>query len=207
MRVMLDVSPKRLEEKSKQFDFEFWQLRTPLTRNSIANVPYGLDNGCFKRFNQKTWERMLDDCFDIKIPKFVCLPDIVGNAQRTSELFKEFELWTNGLPRALVLQDGINDVSIPWRKISAVFVGGSDAFKISPEIFQTCYAAKMLGKWVHVGRVNTVERLADWVDVADSIDGSGISKYDHMLKELVDFIKGNHCFDKNINLFQTGEEE
>lgn len=53
MKVMLDVSPKRLEEKSKQFDFQFWQLRTPLTANAIADVPYGLDNGCFKRFNQK----------------------------------------------------------------------------------------------------------------------------------------------------------
>ncbi len=205
MKIMLDVSPRRLEEKSRQFDFEFWQLRTPLTRNAIADVPYGLDNGCFKRFEQRTWERMLDDCFDLKMPKFVCLPDIVGNAQRTQELFYEFELRTNGLPRALVLQDGINNVFIDWRKISAVFVGGTDAFKISPEVFQTCKAAKMLGKWVHVGRVNTVEMLADWVDVADSIDGSGISKYDHMLDEVVSFLKGKHHFSANISLFTENE--
>jgi hypothetical protein len=201
MKIMLDVSPKRLAEKSEQFDYDFWQLRTPLTSNAISDAPYGLDNGCFKRFDQKTWERMLDECFEIKMPKFVCLPDIVGNAQRTIELFKEFELRTNGLPRALVLQDGINHVTIDWSKVSAVFVGGSDAFKISPDALQTCKAAKMLGKWVHVGRVNTVERLANWIDIADSIDGSGISKYDYMLQEVVSFVKGDHCFDKNISLF------
>lgn len=144
---------------------------------------------------------MLDDCFSIKMPKFVCLPDIVGNAQRTSELFREFELRTNGLPRALVLQDGINSVNIEWSKITAVFVGGSDTFKISPEALQACKAAKMLGKWVHVGRVNTVERLANWVEIADSIDGSGLSKYDYMLQEVVDFLKGDHQLERNINLF------
>jgi len=207
MEIMLDVSPRRLAEKSEQFDFEFWQLRTPLTANAIAGVPYGLDNGCFKRFDQKTWERMLDDCFEQKMPKFACLPDIVGNAQRTIELFHEFELRTNGIPRALVLQDGINNITINWSKISAVFVGGTDAFKISPEVFETCKAAKMLGKWIHVGRVNTIQRLAHWIDIADSIDGSGISKYDHMLQEVVDFIKGNHQFDKNMNLFPGLNDE
>lgn len=210
MKIMLDVSPKRLAEKSDKFDFDFWQLRTPLTANAIAGVPYGLDNGCFKRFDKKTWERMLDDCFKLKMPKFVCLPDIVGNAQRTIELFDAFELRTNGIPRALVLQDGINNVTINWSKISAVFVGGSDAFKISPEAFEACKAAKMLGKWVHVGRVNTVERLANWIGIADSIDGSGISKYDHMLQEVVDFLKGDHQLHENMNLFadsKNGSED
>lgn len=201
MKIMLDVSPRRLIEASEQFDYEFWQLRTPLTANAIGHAPYGLDNGCFKRFDQKTWERMVKETETIKMAKFICLPDIVGNAQRTMELFYEFELMTNGLPRALVLQDGINDVTIPWRKISAVFVGGSDAFKISPEAIQTCKAAKMLGKWVHVGRVNTVERMQNWRGLADSIDGSGISKYDHMLKEVVSFVKGDHVLQKNINMF------
>ena len=206
MKIMLDVSPRRLIKASEQFDYEFWQLRTPLTANAIGDRPYGLDNGCFKTFDQKTWERLVDETETIKMAKFICLPDIVGNAQRTMELFEEFELRTNGLPRALVLQDGINNVSIPWRKISAVFVGGSDAFKISPEAIQTCRTAKMLGKWVHIGRVNTVERLSNWIEIADSIDGSGISKYDHMLREVVSFVKGEHTLGQNISIFDQRPE-
>ena len=91
--------------------------------------------------------------------------------------------------RALVLQDGIGDFSIPWNEISAVFVGGSDNFKISPECIRACKTANIMGKWVHVGRVNGPERLKNWLGLADSIDGSGISKYDHMLATVVDVLK------------------
>ena len=36
--------------------------------------------------------------------------------------------------------------------------------------------ARMLGKLVHVGRANTWARARDWADLADSYDGSGISR-------------------------------
>jgi len=64
---------------------------------------------------------------------FVALPDIVGDARRTLELFQHFTYFTTGLPNALVLQDGIGDFPIPWGEVEAVFVGGSDQFKISQE--------------------------------------------------------------------------
>ena len=122
-------------------------------------------------------------------PVFVCLPDIVGDALRTLELFDAFKTMTADLPRALVLQDGIANHRIPWTELSAVFVGGSDAFKISPECINAVKTAKMLGKWVHVGRVNTPDRLANWLDIGDSLDGSGISKYDHMLERVLAMMK------------------
>lgn len=93
---------------------------------------------------------------------------------------------------ALVLQDGIGNFSIDWSKVDAVFVGGSDAFKISDEAISACKVAKMLGKWVHVGRVNTVERVRNWIGLADSIDGSGISKYDYMLEAVLNEIRGEN---------------
>lgn len=189
-KIMLDCMPKKIHEYRERYGVDFWQLRTPLTRHSLAGVPYGLDNGCFSRFEQKTWERLLEECETKQMPKFVTLPDIVGSAARTLDLFDEFELRTNGLPRALVLQDGIGNFRIPWRKISAVFVGGSDAFKISQEAIDAARVAKMLGKWVHVGRVNTIARLQPWAKLADSIDGSGISKYDHMLEEVLSYLTG-----------------
>jgi hypothetical protein len=49
-----------------------------------------------------------------------------------------------------------------------------------------------LGKWVHVGRVNTVARVRNWIDLADSIDGSGISRFDHMLEDVLAMIRGEH---------------
>lgn len=188
LKIMLDNSPAVITQKEQRFDFAFWQLRTPLTRHKVSGRPYGLDNGCFSEFKSKTWARMLDEARKFP-PKFVCLPDIVGDARRTLELFECFEEVTNDLPRALVLQDGIGDFSIPWHKISAVFVGGSDAFKTSPESINACRTAKILGKWVHVGRVNSVSRLDSFIGLGDSCDGSGISKYDHMLRELVIYLK------------------
>lgn len=188
MRIMLDKSPANIAERTQQFGYEFWQLRTPLTRYALAGVPYGLDNGCFKTFKRNEWMTLVDQARQ-NPPVFVCAPDIVGDARRTLELFERFEQILQGLPIALVLQDGIGALEIPWDRIAAVFVGGSDSFKISQEAFAACKTAKILDKWVHVGRVNTSARAEQWVGIADSIDGSGLSQYDHMLKDVLSVIQ------------------
>ena len=187
LHIMLDASPKKIKSQSEKFNHDFWQLRTPLTQNKLAGVPYGLDNGCFCEFHEKRWMRLIEEA-RITRPKFVCIPDIVGDARRTIELFEHFKLLTNGLPRALVLQDGIENHPIPWDDLDAVFIGGSDEFKTHPATFAAVRAAKILGKWVHVGRVNTVSRVRQWLGKADSIDGSGISRYDHMLRDVLSII-------------------
>lgn len=188
MKIMLDKSPANIAERTQQFGYEFWQLRTPLTRYALAGVPYGLDNGCFKTFKRNEWMTLVQQAKETP-PVFVCAPDVVGDARRTLELLPCFEKELQGLPIALVLQDGIGQLTIPWETISAVFVGGSDAFKISSEAFAACKAAKILNKWVHVGRVNTSARAEQWLGVADSIDGSGLSQYDHMLKDVLQVIQ------------------
>ena len=194
MKIMLDLSGPQISDRERKFDMAFWQLRTPLSRHRLTGRPYGLDNGCFTKFRHKTWLRMLDEAKKTP-PLFAALPDVVGDARRTLELFDQFRDLTNCVPRALVLQDGIGDHAIPWDDLAAVFVGGSNSFKINPECINACRAAKILGKWVHVGRVNGVGRLKNWVGLADSIDGSGISKYDHMLKDLVEVMKKPHQSD------------
>jgi hypothetical protein len=191
MKIMLDNSPAKIREYSQRYDYEFWQLRTPLTRHALAGVPYGLDNGCFSGELPKCWPRLLEEAEEHR-PVFVCMPDVVGSARRTADLFKYFERQTNGLPRALVLQDGIGDVEITWSLIQAVFIGGSDDFKVSREAIQAAQCAKMLGKWVHVGRVNTAKRVQNWLGLADSIDGSGISRFDHMLEDVLAMIRDVH---------------
>lgn len=194
MKIMLDCSPKKIEEYSKRYNYNFGQLRTPLTGYALSGKQYGLDNGCFKRFNKDTWYRLIKEAKEqdlVNQPMFVCAPDIVGDARRTLELFDMFYEVIKPLKVCLVLQDGIGEFSIDWERLDAVFVGGSDAFKISNEAINACKVAKMLGKWVHVGRVNTVERVRNWVGLADSIDGSGISKYDYMLEAVLAVITGD----------------
>jgi hypothetical protein len=192
MKILLDKSPDVIRRKRRELDFDFWQLRTPLTRYKIEGVkPYGLDNGCFSGQLPKCWDRLIEEARDVR-PLFVAVPDIVGSARRTLDLFEMLSPSLQPLPLALVLQDDIGNHAIPWDRVSAVFVGGSDAFKIAPEAFHAARTAKMLGKWVHVGRVNEHRRVENWIGLADSIDGSGISQYDHMLREVVETIKGNH---------------
>lgn len=78
-----------------------------------------------------------------------------------------------GFPVALVLQDGQQDVPIPWDEIDAVFVGGTDQFKLGRVAARLCQEAKARGKWVHVGRVNSLKRLRYSVSIgADSVDGT-----------------------------------
>jgi hypothetical protein len=190
MKIMLDNSPKRLAEREAKYNMTFWQLQTPLSRRKIVR-PYGLDNGCFARFEEKTWDNQVAAA-KVAEPVFVCLPDIVGDARRTLELFELFKAKTIGVHRALVLQDGIGEFNIPWNELSAVFVGGSDNFKIAPECINACKTAKILNKWVHVGRVNTSGRLQNWIDLGDSIDGSGISQYDAMLEDLLNLINADN---------------
>jgi hypothetical protein len=193
MKIMLDCSPAKIEEYSKRYNYNFGQLRTPLTAYALSDKVYGLDNGCFSKFEKKKWRRLVAEAKEqelISQPKFVCSPDIVGDARRTLELFDQFYDEISPLPVCLVLQDGIGDFSIDWDRVDAVFVGGSDAFKVSNEAFNACKAAKMLDKWVHVGRVNTAQRVSNWMGLADSIDGSGISKYDYMLEAVLTEILG-----------------
>ena len=192
MRILFDVSPKKIREYSAKYDYEFWQLRTPLTGYArCPEVPWALDNGCFSEFRREKWERMVVEA-ETDRPLFVTMSDVVGDALRTLELFDHFELATNEVPRALVLQDGIHKHRIPWDKIAAVFVGGSDDFKYSKAAINAARTAKMLGKWVHVGRVNTASRVENWAEWADSIDGSGLCRFDHMLEDTLAQIRGHH---------------
>lgn len=191
VKIMLDCSPRKIAEYTARHNYEFWQLRTPLTNYARApGIPYGLENGCFVEFNEPAWLRLVAQA-ELDPPVFVTLPDIVGDAARTIELFHEFKSLVIAR-RALVLQDGIRRSSIPWAELDAVFIGGSDEFKFGREAMNAAKTAKLLKRWVHVGRVNTASRVRNWRGLADSIDGSGISRFDHMLEEVLLEISEQH---------------
>ena len=160
------------------------QLLTPLTRFSLQypELPWAIDNGAFAGFNQRAFIALLErekhrqqDCV------FVAVPDVVGSARRTLEIFDRWRTKLYGWKLALVAQDGQEDLPLPWDYINAVFIGGSTKFKVSDAAAQIVSAAKILGKWVHVGRINEGARFKHFEELgADSFDGTGISRYSHM---------------------------
>jgi hypothetical protein len=196
VKILLDCSPAKIEAYRARYRVDFGQLRTPLTNYKLASEPvmWAADNGFFSSQDVNAWLAWVDR-FDenrARRPKFVTLPDIVCDAARTIELFEYFKKRTNELPRALVLQNGIERERIPWNDLDAIFIGGDDQFKYSPQAMAAARTAKILGRWVHVGRMNTAARVRNWLGLADSIDGSGISRFDHMLEDVLAAISGQH---------------
>lgn len=197
MKILLDCSPAKITAYRKRYGEDFGQLRTPGTNYALSDDPaveWAADNYFYTDQNVEKWLKWVAR-FDenrARRPLFVTMPDIVGDAQRTAELFEHFKLCTNELPRALVLQDGIEHVRIPWGDIKAVFIGGTDKFKISPAAFNAAKTAKALGKLVHLGRVNTAARVRPWLELANTGDGSGMSRFDHMLEDVLAQKRGEH---------------
>lgn len=186
MKFLIDLSPNRLSEKINS-PLVMGQLLTPLTGYADAGGIYAIDNGAFSGFPADRFRRLLErqesrkaDCL------FVTCPDIVGAGQRSIELFKRRSRWIpDGWKVALVAQDGMEDLEIPWDEMDAIFIGGGDPWKDSKASQDIVKTAVTLGVWVHVGRINTPRRFELFDELgADSCDGSGIAMYDHMLQKI-----------------------
>ena len=155
-------------------------LVCPRSRNCLWAPVWAADNAAFSRFDPKAYRRMLERVHRTPGCLFVTVPDVVGDAFATRELWSDWYLFVHafGLPTAFVLQDGVLEVGVPWLECDAVFIGGSTAFKLSADARACVTEAKRLGKWVHMGRVNTMPRLryAQHLGV-DSVDGTGFSRW------------------------------
>lgn len=144
-----------------------------------AGIPWAADNDAYGGFGDDEaarFERMLAAIARLPGCLFVTAPDVVGDAAATA---RHFEIWAPrmaryGVPIAYVLQDGAT--SAPWDRIAAVFVGGTDRFKLSPDAAALVDEAKRRGKWAHLGRVNSRKRTLYAKAIGcDSIDGTGTS--------------------------------
>ena len=159
-------------------------MLTPLTRFRLQSpgLPWAIDNGAYARFDGKAFLSLLEREAHHKVNcLFVTAPDVVGSARRTLEAFEHWKGRLAGWPLAVAIQDGQQDLEIPWDEIAAVFIGGTTQFKLSASAAHVIKAAKIMGKWAHVGRVNDPARFAYFEELgADSIDGTGISRYSHM---------------------------
>lgn len=183
MIVMLDTSHS-LDKAEAELQHPVEQLLTPLTRfkPQRPGQHFAIDNGAFSKFDAKAFLSLLErEEPRRKLCRFVAVPDVVGSARRTLEVF---DYWRHQLirwPLALVCQDGQENLPIPWQHIEAIFIGGTTEWKESDHAIACIKAAKALGKWTHVGRVNTRGRFDAFKDIGvDSIDGTGLAMYSHM---------------------------
>jgi len=142
-------------------------IATPDVGNTCAALSayrwWAADNACFNQGDRFDLARYLDWLNRFDAIKDRCLfataPDVVGDWaatwQRSAPVLPT--LRAMGYPAAVVLQDGCD--AVPWPDVDAVFVGGSTRWKTSPAAEVLCRQARERGKWVHMGRVNSLRRL------------------------------------------------
>lgn len=142
----------------------------------VAGWPWAADNDAFSAWDEGRYRRMLDGIADMAGCLFVTAPDVVGDAAATMQLFHE---WVGDLrelvhPIALVAQDGLEDP--PWDMFNALFIGGTDVFKMGDDAARLVLEARRRGKWVHMGRINGHRRLMHAKALGcDSMDGTSLS--------------------------------
>lgn len=168
----------------------------PRKTNSIDNVlatglPWAADNDCFNTYNPDLYITLMQRIKGKQRLLFITAPDVVANAEETLRRFYLWESVLQGycLPIAYVGQDGITNYLIPWHSFDAFFIGGTTEWKLSTEAADLVKYAKSLGKWVHMGRVNSQRRLKYAMSIGcDSVDGTGYSKFNYKIHRDLRFI-------------------
>lgn len=146
-----------------------------IAETAARGVPWAADNDCFQGLDRGAFVRMLDHLAGLPGCLFVTLPDVVADARATAIAFSTWyrALVERGLPPALVAQDGIHELGVPWQKIAALFIGGSTEFKYGATVRELVREAKRRHRWVHMGRVNSAKRIAYAKAIGcDSVDGT-----------------------------------
>lgn len=140
---------------------------------------WAADNGRYaspERYSDATYLAWLATC-DPASCLFATAPDVVGNAGATLALSAPMyrPIRRLGYRVALVAQDGLEHLRefIPWDDFDALFIGGTTAWKLGEAAHELAAEAKRRGKWLHMGRVNSLRRmrLAHAMG-CDSVDGT-----------------------------------
>lgn len=195
MKFLIDTNPKQVEKLHSQYgDFVAGQLIQPMHSRSNWGGVFGLDNAAFTGFNRLRFQSLLrrsgehiDRCL------FATCPDVVGNMRRTLEVWRHRDRFTEeGFGLSLVLQNGAEDMEIPWNETQAIFIGGVDPWKESASCRDLITTAKIFGLHVHCGRVNELKRF-EYMDNlgVDTCDGSGVAQYgNYQLLKIVEKYNG-----------------
>lgn len=152
-------------------------ILTPDMGNRLPeNMMLAVDNGCFTKRQNYSDARYLRHLkrFPVACTIFATAPDVFGDHTATvAQAAMVLEMIrSTGLPAAFVAQDGWDESTTPWDDFDVLFIGGSTQFKFRGGR-AAAHAAKMRGKKVHMGRVNSFERLRAAIGIGcDSADGT-----------------------------------
>lgn len=184
---------------------------TPMQGNKApAGAAWCADNGAYGRGfpgELALFRWMVNLPYDRSLCQFAAAPDVVGDAAATLERSRPWlsRIRRLGMPAALVAQNGLEYLAVPWDEFDVLFLGGcvecdEHGPTLSPikrgtrrffcpvceaEIFEwklSAAARKLVaearrrGKRVHCGRVNSRVRLQYAKDIGcDSVDGTYIA--------------------------------
>lgn len=163
-----------------------------------------LDNDVFAgNFRLEHWLNKLEALMEYRNTcLFIVTPDVIGDSNATLKQFKRYAgtLRILGYPVALVTQDGLTIDKVPWEEVDTLFIGGTDKHKLSSEAGKLILEGKRRGKWVHVGRVNSISRMFKfWM--ADSWDGTHLSFCPSASTKFGAAVKQIRLMKSNLTLF------
>jgi hypothetical protein len=106
---------------------------------------------------------------------FATAPDVVGHAaatlRRSAPMLERIR--AGGYRAALVAQDGLQHLPVPWGSFDVLFLGGSTDWKLSAAAADLAGVARRHGLTVHMGRVNSLKRLRHAASIGcASVDGT-----------------------------------
>lgn len=166
----------------------------PRSKNDLVDLAtcgawWAADNDALQGLDVDAYLAMLDQIGHVDRSRllFVTAPDAAEMTASGPRVSWEGTLWlwrswrkalaARGLPLAIVLQDGATADTVPWDELTAVFLGGSDAFKDGAEAAQLLIEAERRGKFRHVGRLNTQRRERLLWPLCESFDGTKYSRW------------------------------
>lgn len=186
MKLLVSGATKTLRELAAVHSDHLGYLVVPGARNKPEAVrSLGLttaaDNGAFSGLNVGAFCSMLGLYRESGVKlEWVACPDVVGDDEATFRLYGQWEpiVRAFGFCPALVLQDGMDVVDMIMAKPDAIFIGGSTEYKLGSSVREIVRWARLQGKPVHMGRVNTEKRIRYAVEIGcTSCDGSGFSQW------------------------------
>lgn len=159
-----------------------YMLQPGMGNRAVEGAWCGYDNGAFAaKWNEADWLRFLKRHQTHALRRFAVAPDVFlpdlgrGDARATWRRSAPYlgVIRDLGYPAALVAQDGFEDTNPNWNAFDVLFLGASTAWKLSSCATDAVSEAKRRGKWVHMGRVNSLARLTIAYKMGcDSCDGT-----------------------------------
>jgi len=143
-------------------DHRYGILTSPAHTGTPAGIVVGMDwaadNDSFKRgFAPDVFFPWLDGLMPYRDTcLFVTVPDALGDADKTLNLYREWYQHFTGWSLAFVAQDGLE--RLPAVDFDVLFIGGTTEYKLSNTVAHLIQDARKSGKRIHIGRVNWHKR-------------------------------------------------